>query len=114
MLTATAQASKGKKVKIAALIHSFFLVPQETLKSSVFHSIKEKINITIKLKQRLDYNSTGGEIMAGTSQLSAGGMIGLAIILGILLALFPFLVIWLAWLAVIILFLGGIAALFTK
>jgi hypothetical protein len=54
LLTATAQASKGKKVKIAALIHSFFLVPQETLKSSVFHSIKEKINITIKLKQRLD------------------------------------------------------------
>jgi len=53
-------------------------------------------------------------MMAETRQLSAGGMIGLAIMLAILLALFPFLVIWLAWLAVIILFLGGIAALFTK
>jgi hypothetical protein len=36
-----AQASKSKKVKIAALIHSFFLVPQETLKSGIFHSIKK-------------------------------------------------------------------------
>ena len=51
--------------------------------------------------------------MVETRQASGGGMILLAIILAILLALFPFLVIWLAWLAVIILFLGGIAALFT-
>jgi len=53
-------------------------------------------------------------MMPETRQLSAGGMIGLAIILGILLALFPFLVIWLAWFAVILLFLGGVVALFTK
>jgi hypothetical protein len=52
--------------------------------------------------------------MVETRQASGGGMILLAIILAILLALFPFLVIWLAWLAVIILFIGGIAALFTR
>ena len=52
--------------------------------------------------------------MVETRQASGGGMILLAVILGILLALFPFLVIWLAWLAVIILFIGGIAALFTR
>ena len=50
---------------------------------------------------------------AKTRQASAGGMILLAIILAILLALFPVFVIWLAWFAVIILFIGGIAALFT-
>ncbi|MFZ0926011.1 MAG: hypothetical protein WCE82_10700 [Halobacteriota archaeon] len=52
--------------------------------------------------------------MAERRQLSGGGMILLAVILAIILALFPFLVIWLAWLAIIILFLGGIAALFTR
>jgi hypothetical protein len=52
--------------------------------------------------------------MVETRQMSAGGMIGLAIILAILLALFPFLLFWLAWFAIIILFLGGIAALFTR
>ncbi|MGZ4864140.1 MAG: hypothetical protein ACXV5H_04825 [Halobacteriota archaeon] len=51
--------------------------------------------------------------MMETKQLSAGGMIGLAIILAIILALFPVFVIWIAWLAVILLFIGGIAALFT-
>ena len=49
-----------------------------------------------------------------TRQMSAGGMIGLAIILAIVLALFPVFVLWIAWFAVIILFLGGIAALFTR
>jgi len=52
--------------------------------------------------------------MVETRQASGGGMILLAIILAILLALFPFLVIWLAWFAVIILFIGGIAALFAR
>ncbi len=52
--------------------------------------------------------------MVETKQLSGGGMILLAIILAIILALIPSLVIWLAWLAIIILFLGGIAALFTR
>jgi len=52
--------------------------------------------------------------MVETRQASGGGMIILAIILAILLALFPFLVIWLAWFAVIILFIGGIAALFAR
>ena len=48
-----------------------------------------------------------------TKQMSAGWMIGLAIILAIILALFPVFVIWIAWLAVILLLIGGIAALFT-
>jgi hypothetical protein len=39
-------------------------------------------------------------------------MILLAIILAILLFLLPGLVIWLAWFAVILLFIGGLAALF--
>lgn len=51
--------------------------------------------------------------MMETKQMSAGGMIGLAIILAIVLLLFPVFVIWIAWLAVILLFIGGIAALFT-
>ena len=47
-------------------------------------------------------------------QMSAGAMIGLAIILAIILALFPVFVVWIAWLAVILLFIGGIIALFTR
>ena len=39
--------------------------------------------------------------------MSAGAMIGLAIILGAFIALLPGLVIWFAWLAVIFLFIGG-------
>jgi hypothetical protein len=81
---------------------------KETRKFNVFHSIKKQINITIKhIQQEV-------KIMVETRQMSAGGMIGLAIILAILLALFPFLLFWLAWFAIIILFLGGIAALFTR
>jgi hypothetical protein len=49
-----------------------------------------------------------------TQQMSAGGMMGLAIILAIVLLLLPFLVLWIAWLAVILLFIGGLAALFTR
>jgi hypothetical protein len=41
-------------------------------------------------------------------------MMGLAIILAIILLLIPGLVLWIAWFAVILLFLGGIAALFVK
>ena len=48
-----------------------------------------------------------------TKQASGGGMILLAIILGALIALLPGLVIWFAWLGVIFLFIGGVAALFT-
>ena len=47
-------------------------------------------------------------------QMSAGAMIGLAIILGALIAIFPGLVIWFAWLGVIFLFIGGLLALFTR
>ena len=47
-------------------------------------------------------------------QMSAGAMIGLAIILGAILALWPFLAVWLAWVAIIFLFMGGILALFTR
>ena len=52
--------------------------------------------------------------MMETTQMSAGGMIGLAIILAIVLLILPGLVLWIAWLAVIILFLGGLAALFMR
>jgi hypothetical protein len=51
--------------------------------------------------------------MMENRQMSAGGMILLAIILGALIAIFPGLVIWFAWLGVIFLFIAGIAALFT-
>jgi hypothetical protein len=49
-----------------------------------------------------------------TQQMSAGGMMGLAIVLAIVLLLLPGLVLWIAWLAVILLFIGGLAALFTR
>jgi hypothetical protein len=49
-----------------------------------------------------------------TTQMSAGGMIGLAIILAIVLLILPGLVLWIAWLAVILLFVGGLAALFMR
>ncbi|MGZ4934288.1 MAG: hypothetical protein ACXVI0_10985 [Halobacteriota archaeon] len=52
--------------------------------------------------------------MVETYQASGGGMILLAIILAILILLFPGLVIWFAWLGVILLFIGGIAALFAR
>jgi len=52
--------------------------------------------------------------MMETKQMSAGGMMGLAIILAIILLILPGLVLWIAWLAVILLFIGGVAALFTR
>jgi len=52
--------------------------------------------------------------MMETQQMSAGAMIGLAIILGALIWLLPGLVLWIAWFAVILLFIGGLAALFTR
>ncbi|MCJ7762308.1 hypothetical protein MUP38_02495 [Candidatus Bathyarchaeota archaeon] len=52
--------------------------------------------------------------MVETTQMSAGGMIGLAIILAIVLLILPGLVLWIAWLAVILLFVGGLAALFMR
>ena len=42
------------------------------------------------------------------------GMVLLAVILAIVLLILPGIVLWIAWLAVIILFLGGIAAVFTR
>jgi hypothetical protein len=81
---------------------------KETRKFNVFHSIKKQLNITIKhIQQEV-------KIVVETTQISAGGMIGLAIILAIVLLILPGLVLWIAWLAVIILFLGGLAALFTR
>ena len=52
--------------------------------------------------------------MVETKQMSGGGMILLAIIIGALIWLLPGLVLLLAWFAVILLFLGGLAALFVK
>ncbi len=82
------------------------LNPKETPKFNVFHLIKKQINITIKhIQQEV-------KIMVETRQASGGGLILLAIILAILLFLLPGLVLWLAWIGVIILFIGGLASLF--
>jgi len=52
--------------------------------------------------------------MAERGLFSGIGMIVLAIILAIVLLIIPGIVLWIAWLAVIILFLGGIAAVFAR
>jgi hypothetical protein len=52
--------------------------------------------------------------MVETKQASGGAMIALAIIIGLLIWIFPMLVYWYAWFAVFMLFFGGIAALLTK
>ena len=52
--------------------------------------------------------------MAETQQISGGAMIGWAIILAIILLIFPGLVIWFAWISVFLLLFGGIATLFSK
>lgn len=64
------------------------------------------------MKKVLKYS--GGKIMAETQQISGGAMIGWAIILAIILLLFPGLLIWFAWISVFFLLFGGIAALFSK
>ena len=43
-----------------------------------------------------------------SGQMNGGAMIGLAIILAIILYVFPNLVLWLAWAGIIFLFLGGL------
>ncbi len=52
--------------------------------------------------------------MAEVQQLSGGGMVVWAIILAIILLLFPGLVIIFAWISVILLFLGGIGVMLAK
>ncbi len=52
--------------------------------------------------------------MAEVQQVSGGAMIGWAIILGIILLLFPGLIIWFAWLSVFLLLFGGIGVLLSK
>jgi hypothetical protein len=59
----------------------------------------------------LDYQ--GGEKME-TQQASGGAMIGTAIIIGIIILVFPLLVYWLAWFLVFVMLIGGIVALFTQ
>jgi hypothetical protein len=49
-----------------------------------------------------------------TQKASGGSMIVLAIIIGLIILVFPFLVYWLAWFAVFMLFIGGIVALLTQ
>jgi hypothetical protein len=46
--------------------------------------------------------------------MSGGAMIGLAIIIGLVILLFPFLVHWMAWFSVFMLFFGGVVALITQ
>jgi hypothetical protein len=89
------------KSKARGLLPPPLRIKSETIRAILF--------AYIKIKQ----NSTGGETMAN-QQMSAGAMIGLAIILGALIWLLPGLVIWFAWLAVIFLFIGGLLALFTR
>lgn len=45
------------------------------------------------------------------TKLSGGSMIGLAIIIAIVIIVFPMFIYWYAWLAVFMLFIGGIVAL---
>jgi uncharacterized membrane protein len=52
----------------------------------------------------------GGELVE-TQKASGGAMIGTAIIIGIIILVFPFLVYWLAWFLVFVMFFGGIIAL---
>ncbi len=52
--------------------------------------------------------------MVETQQASGGAMIGMAIIIGIIILIFPFLVYWLAWFSVFMLLIGGIVALMTQ
>ncbi len=52
--------------------------------------------------------------MAEVQQISGGAMIGWAIILAIILLLFPGLVIIFAWISVILMFLGGIGVMMAK
>ncbi|WP_157931948.1 hypothetical protein [Methanobacterium subterraneum] len=56
----------------------------------------------------------GVKIMVETQQASGGGMIAMAIIIGIIILIFPFLVYWLAWFSVFMLFIGGVVALMTQ
>ena len=48
--------------------------------------------------------------MVETQLASGGSMMGLAVIIAIVILIFPFLVYWLAWFAVVILFIGGLIA----
>lgn len=52
--------------------------------------------------------------MVETQQASGGAMILTAIIIGLIIWIFPFLVYWLAWFLVIVMFLGGVATLLTS
>ena len=49
-----------------------------------------------------------------TQQASGGSMMALAIIIAIIILIFPFLVYWLAWFSVLMLFIGGLVAIMTK
>ncbi len=42
------------------------------------------------------------------TKASGGSMMALAVIIAIIILIFPFLVYWLAWFAVILMFLGGL------
>ena len=72
-------------------------------------------NLTQRVVTYKDQSKIQQEVkMMENQQMSAGAMIGLAIILGALIWLLPGLVLWIAWFAVILLFIGGLLALFTR
>jgi hypothetical protein len=52
--------------------------------------------------------------MVETQQATGGSMLGLAIILLIIVLLFPGLVLWLLYVAILVMLIGGIIGLMTK
>jgi len=52
--------------------------------------------------------------MVETQQMSGGAMMATAVVIGLIIWIFPFLVYWLAWFLVIVMFLGGLATILTK
>ena len=52
--------------------------------------------------------------MMETTQASGGSMMAFAVIIGIFIWIFPGLVLWLAWLLVILTFIGGLVTFMQK
>ena len=52
--------------------------------------------------------------MVETQQASGGSMVGVAILLLIIVLLFPGLVLWLLYVAILVMLIGGIIGLMTK
>lgn len=53
-------------------------------------------------------------MMAETQQISGGSLVAIGIIILILFLLFPYLTIWLIWLAIFVLIVGGAITILLK